>query len=90
MPGERIEARDRIQFVAEKLEAHRFLIRGRGINLNHVAAHPKFSPDEIHIVALIEHVDQPAEHGFARDLLAAFHRQQHAQIIFRRSHAVDA
>ncbi len=88
--GERIEARDRVDLVAEKFQAHRFLVRGRGINLDHVAAHPEFSPAEAHVVALVKHVDEPPEDGFARDLLAAFHRQEHAQIILRRSHTVDA
>ncbi len=88
--GEGVEARDRVDLIAEKFQAHRLLVRGRGINLDHVAPHPESSPDEIHVVALVEHVDQPPEDGFAGDLLAAFHGQQHAQIILRRGHAVDA
>ena len=80
----------RVDFVAEKFQADRFFVGGRGIDLDDVAAHAEFAPHEVHVVALVEHVDEPAEDGFARDLLAAFHRQEHAQIILRRSHAVDA
>ena len=43
MTGERIEARDRIDFVAEKFEPDRFFIGRRRINLDHIAAHPKSS-----------------------------------------------
>ena len=65
MSGERIETRDRIDFVAEEFDADRFFIGRRRINLDHVAAHTESAAREIHVVALVEHVDQPAEHGFA-------------------------
>ena len=55
----------RIDLVAEKLDADRFFIGCRRINFDHVAAHAESSAREIHVVALVEHVDQPAEHGFA-------------------------
>ena len=51
MPGEWVEAGDRVDLVSEKFEPHRFLVGGCRINLDHVPAHPKFSPHEIHIVA---------------------------------------
>ena len=89
MAGQRIEPRDRVDLVAEKLQPDRFLVGGRRIHLDHVAAHPEFSAGKIHVVALVEHVDEPAQHRFASDLLSFLHRQQHPQIIFRRRHAVD-
>src|SRR4029077_10696975 len=89
MTSQRIEPRDRIELVPEELETDCFFV-GRGrINFDHVAADAEFSAREIHIVALIQHVDQTTEDGFAADVLAAFYSQQHIQIIFRRSDAVD-
>ena len=55
----------RIDLVAEKFDADRFFVRGRRIHLDHIAAHAEFPAREIHVVALVEHVDQPAEDGFA-------------------------
>ena len=55
--GQRIKSPDRINLVTEKLEADSFFIRGRRINLNHVAAHTEPAAREIHVVALVKHVD---------------------------------
>ena len=88
--GQRIESRDRIDFVTEKFESDSFFIGASRINLDHVASHTKSAAREIHVVALIQHVDQTTEHRFARDVLSAFHREQHLFIIFRRRDAVDA
>ena len=88
--GEGIETRERIELVTEKLETDRFFIGGGGVNFDHVATHAKLAAREIHIVALIQHVDQAAEDGFAADVLAALHREQHVHVIFRRRDAIDA
>ena len=88
--GQGIESRDRINFVAEEFEPDSFFIGAARINLHHVASHTKSPAGEIHIVALIEHVDQTTKHGLARDLLTAFYSEQHVQIIFRRRDSVDA
>ena len=63
--GERIEARDRIHFVAEKLETNRFFIGCCRINFNDIAAHSKLPPRKAHIVAFVKHIDKPAQHGLA-------------------------
>ena len=41
--GQRIEARDRVDLVAEKFQPDRFFIRGRRIDLDHVAADAEFA-----------------------------------------------
>ena len=51
--GEGIEARDGVEFVAEKFEPDRFLIGGGRINFDHVAAHAELAAREIHVVALV-------------------------------------
>src|SRR5450432_1287506 len=89
MSGKWIEASDGINLVAEKLQPDRFLVGGRGIDLDHIAAHAKCSPNETNVVALVEHVDEPAKNRFAGNLLTAFYREKHAQIILRRSHTID-
>ena len=81
--GEGIEARDRLDFVAEKFNPHCFFIGAGRINFDNIAADTEPAAREIHVIAFIEHVDQTAEHRFSRDMLAAFHRQQHVQVIFR-------
>ena len=88
--GERLKTRDCFDLIAEELDPHRFFV-GRGrINFNYVAADAEFAAGEVHVVTLVEHVDQTAEDRFARDVLTPFYRQQHVQIIFRRGDAVDA
>ena len=88
--GHRIETRDGVDLVAEKFEPDRFFIGGGGIDFHHVAADAEFAAPEFDIVSAVKHIDEPAEHRFAGNLLALFHREQHAQIILRRGDAVDA
>ena len=88
--GQRIEAGDRIQFVAEEFQPDCFLVRSGGINFDHVATDAELAARKTDVVALIEHVDQPTEHCFARSMLAAFYREQHSFVIFRRRDAVNA
>ncbi len=57
LAGEGIETRDRVDLVAKKLQPDRLLVGGRGINLDHVAAHPEFSAGKLDVVSPIEHVD---------------------------------
>ena len=80
--GQRIKSSDRINLVTEKLEADSFFIGGRRINLNHVAAHTEPAAREIHVVALVQHVDETTEHRFATDVLSVFNSEQHLCIIF--------
>ena len=90
MAGQRIESRDGINFVTKKFDPDRFFVSRCRINLDHVAADAEAAAREIHVVALIKHVDQAPKDRFAGSVLSPFHRQQHPLIIFRRSNAVDA
>src|SRR6516162_4961200 len=89
VPRQRVEPRDRFDFVAEELESNSFLIGATRINLDHVASYAKPPAGEIHVVAFVEHVDQTTEHSLARDLLSAFYGEQHLQVIFRRRDAIN-
>ena len=90
MAGQRIESRDGIDLVAKEFNPDRFFVGRCRINLDHVAADAEPAAREIHVVALVEHIDQPPKDCFARGVLSSFYRQQHPLIIFRRSDAVDA
>src|SRR2546423_9274080 len=89
MPSQGIEPRDRVYFVTEEFEPNCFFIRGGRINFDNIAADPEFSTREIHVIAFVEHIDETTERCFAADLLPAFHRQEHALVIFRRGDAID-
>ena len=65
--GQRIETGERIDFVAEKFDSHRFFVRRRRINFNDVSADAEPATREIHIVALVKHLDQAAENRFASE-----------------------
>ena len=56
--GERIEARDAIDLVAEELDADRLLVQVRGMHLHHIAAHAESPALEGDVIALVEHVHQ--------------------------------
>ena len=62
-----VEACDRIEFVAEKLKSDRFFVRRRRINFDHVATNAELPAGKVHVVTLIEHVDQTTKDGLAAD-----------------------
>src|SRR5437868_14805909 len=59
---------------SEEFNPHRFFIGRRRINLDHVAADTETPARKIHVVALVEHVDQPPQNGFAGGVLPALYR----------------
>src|ERR1041385_1385818 len=86
---ERIDLRERIHFVAKKLDAVSIVVIGRE-DLDHIAANAKRAALEIHVITLVEDFYQLAENILPLDLLPFFQKQQHAVIGFRRSQAVNA
>jgi hypothetical protein len=56
--GEGIEARDRIDLIAEELEPDCLFVSRCGIDFDDIAAHAEFAAAEVHVVAAVEHVDQ--------------------------------
>src|ERR1051325_28521 len=73
LAGERVDLRDALDFVAPKLDANPLLFVRRK-NLDRVAAHPKRSPIEGDVVAMILDHHQRAENVVARNLLSLFAR----------------
>ena len=71
---ERIDLRERLNFVAEKFNAvGRFVVGGE--DLDHVAAYSESSAPEVRVVALVEYLHQPPRNVFAADALAFFQQQ---------------
>jgi hypothetical protein len=70
-PEERIDLRERIDLVAEELDAEGVFIVGRK-DLDDIAANPEGSASEIGIVALVENFNQPLGDVFAANLLPLF------------------
>ena len=53
---------DALDLVAEQLDAQGVLLVG-GVHLDGVAPDPELAPHEVGIVALVLHVDEPAQDG---------------------------
>ncbi len=90
MASQWIKAGDSINLITKKFDSHRLFIGRRRINFDHVAADTETSAREIHVVALVEHVDEPSEHSFTGRVLSPLYRQQHPFVILGRGDAVDA
>ncbi len=53
---------DRLDLVAEELHPNRGLVVGR-MDLDRVTAHPELAAHQVHVVAVVLHVDQPTQDG---------------------------
>ena len=89
LAGEGVDPADALDLVAEQLDAHAHLVVG-GEDLDGVAPHPELAPDEVHVVALVLHVDQPAEDGPLGVLLARLEAEDLGGVLLGRAQAVDA
>jgi hypothetical protein len=88
--GQRIEQRQRFEFVVEQGDAHRKLgVLGRE-DVDHVAAHAIGAALEVDLVALVLHFRQAADDLALADLFAHAQVQDHAVVIDRVADAVDA
>ena len=88
--GQRVDAADAVDLVAEELDAHHVLVRIDRPDLDRVPAHAEAVALEHHIVALILDVDQAADKGLAADLGAGPQRDDHFLIVDRVAQRVDA
>ena len=89
LPGERIDDDDRFYLVAEKLDADDVLLI-RGMNLDAVAAHAEVAAHQVHIVAVVLHIDQLAKDAPLLVLFAAPNDEQLLLVLLGRPEAVDA
>ena len=79
---QRIDLRQRINLVAEELNAVSALVVS-GKDFDHIAAHAKGPAAEVCIVALVQNVHQPPRNVSAADALPLFEQKQHAIIRLR-------
>ena len=88
-PGERIEAHELVDLVAEQPDAQGRLFVRR-IHLDDVAADAEGAAAELVIVAFVLDLDELAQDQLAVHALPAFERQHHAVVGLGRPQAVDA
>ena len=89
LAGEGVDHHDGLDLVAEQLDSHGRLVVG-GVDLDGVAPDPELAPHQVHVVALVAHVDQAAQHGPLVVLLADAHHQHLVAVLLGRAQAVDA
>src|SRR5205085_7977745 len=89
LAGEGVDAADALDLVAEQLDADARLLVGRE-HLDGVAPNAELAPDEVHVVALVLHVDQLAEDGALVALLTRPEREELAGVLLGRPEAIDA
>ncbi len=87
--GERIEQRQRVDGVVEQLDTDRFPLGLRREDVDDVAANTIRTLREIHLVARVLHVREPAEQLALIHLVAAHEVQHHRVIGARIAEAVD-
>ena len=87
--GQRVQVVQRLDLVAEVLDADREFLVGRD-DLDGVAAHPERAAGERHVVAGVLHVDQQPQQRVARHLVADLQLHRAVQVGLRGAEAVDA
>ena len=89
LAGERVEDADVLDFVVEQLDAHRLFLFLGGEDVDHVAAHPVGGAAEIHLVAGVLQLRQPAQQVALVDVVAAHQVQHHGVVAGRVAQAVN-
>ncbi len=89
LAGERVEARQLVDFVAEQLDPERDVFV-RGVDLDDVAADAEDAAVEVVVVALVLNLDELSQNLVAIDPLPALERQHHPVVGLGRSQPVDA
>ena len=87
--GERMQGIQRLDLVAEHLDADRqfFVLRD---DLDRVTAHPEVATGEIHVVAVVLHRDEFADECVPIDLHPDLQRDHRLEITFGTAETVDA
>ena len=87
--GQRMQVVQRLDLVAEELDAYREFLVGRD-DLDSVAAHAERAAGERHVVAGVLDVDQQPQQRVAGHLYADLQLDRSVQVGLRRAEAVDA
>ena len=89
LAGERVQAVERLDLVAEHLDADGEFFVDRD-DLDRVATHPEVASREVDVVALVLHRDEFADEPVAVDPLADLQRHHRPEVLFWRAEPVDA
>src|SRR5438094_761985 len=89
LAGERVELRDPLDVVAEKLDAHGKLFV-RGLDLEGVAADAELAAHQIGVGALVLDVDEMPKDRVAANALALVQADRHSTVVDRGAKTVDA
>ena len=87
--GERMQHVERLDLVAEQLDADGVLLVDRD-DLDRVAAHPEVAAREVDVVAVVLHRDELADERVAVVDLAHLQRDHRPQVLLGRAETVDA
>ncbi|OPY89290.1 MAG: hypothetical protein A4E73_03119 [Syntrophaceae bacterium PtaU1.Bin231] len=88
--AERIDDGDRLDRVAEELDAQGPLFLVGRKDLDHVPADAEGAAVEVDVVAFVLNLDEAPQHLVALDLRSFFEEEPHAAVFLRRTQAVDA
>ena len=88
--GQCLKFRDPVDLVAEKFDAEGHIGRVGRENLQRIAVHAEGAAPEIHIIARVLHVHEPADHIVAVRFHTGAQGDNHVLIINRAAQSVDA
>ena len=86
---ERVDLDDALHLVAEEIDADGQLVVG-GLDREAIAPHAELAAHQVHVVALVLHVDQAAHGRAAVEALALLEREDERLILLRLAETVDA
>ena len=89
LTGERVKDADGFHLVIEQFDANRLFFLFRRKNIDHITAHPVGGAAEIHLVAGVLQLRQPAQQFALVDAVTAHQVQHHGVVTGRITQAVD-
>jgi len=88
-PGQRIDTGNRLDLIAKHLDSHDGFVVRR-MNLDGVATNAEFGTHQVHVVALVLHIDKLAKNLSLIDLLANVEGQQQGLVLLGRTQTINA
>ena len=86
---QRIRLRDPVYLIPEKLNTDQMLAALCRIDFHHITTHPEATAVQIHIIAIVLHLDQSPDHVVAIPLHTGPQRHTHTCIFLRASQTID-
>jgi len=86
---QRVDDSNRIHRITEQFHPDRLIFLIGRKNFQHIPAHPKSTPVERHIIALIKHINQPPFNLLDRIRGTDAQEEMHILVFFGRTETVD-